>query len=344
MLDDRAKLLLKTLVERYITDGQPVGSRTLSQTSGLELSSATIRHVMSDLEAMGLIASPHTSAGRVPTSKGYRLFVDTMLTFDDSVKELSPTPSSIELSTKNPQATLSSAAQLLSSLSHFVGVVAVPRRVAVFKHIEFVALSERRILLILVTPDGDVHNQMIQTAVDYSQDQLTQTAQFFNGHYSGMSIEQVKIALQTEMEHLRSEIADLMKTTVETVEKNQTQDPQENLLIAGESNLLSVSDFSSDLDHLRQMFGLFDQKAQLMQLMTCALDAQGVRIYIGGESQVLPYENLSIVSSPYIVDGQVLGTLGVIGPQRMPYERMVKIVDITSKLLGSTLSGRSCAS
>jgi heat-inducible transcriptional repressor len=331
MLDDRAKLLLKTLVERYIAEGQPVGSRTLSRAPGLELSPATIRNVMADLEELGLIASPHTSAGRVPTARGYRLFVDTMLTIQ---REQIAAPS---LTPDQPQKVISSAANLLSSLSQFVGVVMAPRRSSVFRHIEFLRLSERRILVILVSPEGDVQNRVIFTEVDYSPSQLVEAANYLNAHYMGLTLEQVRERLQSEVDKLRAEIATLMQAAVQVGTEAMTQ-AQEEVVIAGERNLLAVSDFSSDMSHLRRAFDLFEQKAQLMRLLDIAGQAEGVRIFIGGESQVVPYEELSVVSAPYEVDGQVVGTLGVIGPTRMPYDRMIQIVDITSKLLGNALS------
>jgi heat-inducible transcriptional repressor len=333
MLDDRAKLLLKTLVERYIADGQPVGSRTLSRAPGLELSPATIRNVMSDLEELGLIASPHTSAGRVPTARGYRLFVDTMLTVQREHMGIA-TPSLVP---DQPQKVISNAANLLSSLSQFVGVVMSPRRSSVFRHIEFLRLSERRILVILVSPEGDVQNRVIFTETDYSASQLVEAANYLNAHYMGLTLEQVRERLQGEVDTLRAEIAGLMQAAV-TVGTEAMTEVQDEVVIAGERNLLAVSDFSSDMSHLRRAFDLFEQKAQLMRLLDIAGQAEGVRIFIGGESQVVPYEELSIVSAPYEVDGQVVGTLGVIGPTRMPYDRMIQIVDITSKLLGNALS------
>ena len=331
MLDDRAKLLLKALVERYIADGQPVGSRTLSKASGLDLSPATIRNVMSDLEELGLIASPHTSAGRIPTARGYRLFVDTMLTVRQgqfSAQRLAP---------DQPQKVFSNAANLLSSLSQFVGVVISPRRSSVFRHIEFLRLSERRLLVIIVSPEGDVQNRVIFTEVDYSQAQLVEAASYLNSHYVGLAIEQVRERLQREVESLRSEIASLMQAAV-TVSSDAIAETQDEVVISGERNLLSVSDFSNDLGHLRRAFDLFEQKAQLMRLLDVAGQAEGVRIFIGGESQVVPFEDLSIVSAPYEVDGQVVGTLAVIGPTRMAYDRMIQIVDITSKLVSNALS------
>lgn len=336
MLDDRAKLLLKTLVERYIADGQPVGSRTLSRAPGLELSPATIRNVMSDLEELGLIASPHTSAGRVPTARGYRLFVDTMLTVRRE-QMAAPQIAAAPLVPDQPQKVISNAASLLSSLSQFVGVVVAPRRSSVFRHIEFLRLGERRILVILVSPEGDVQNRVLFTGTDYSASQLTEAANYLNAHYLGLTLEQVRERLVGEVETLRGEIATLMQAAV-TVGAEAMTHVQDEVIIAGERNLLAVSDFSSDMGHLRRAFDLFEQKAQLMRLLDTAGQAEGVRIFIGGESQVVPYEELSVVSAPYEVDGQVVGTLGVIGPTRMAYDRMIQIVDITSKLLGNALS------
>ncbi len=331
MLDDRAKLLLKALVERYIADGQPVGSRTLSKASGLDLSPATIRNVMSDLEELGLIVSPHTSAGRIPTARGYRLFVDTMLTVRQGQY------ASHSLAPDQPQKVISNAANLLSSLSQFVGVVMSPRRSSVFRHIEFLRLSERRLLVIIVSPEGDVQNRVIFTAVDYSQAQLVEAANYLNSNYVGLAIEQVRERLKNEVESLRSEIASLMQAAV-AVSSEAISDTQDDVVISGERNLLAVTDFSNDMGHLRRAFELFEQKTQLMRLLEVAGQAEGVRIFIGGESQVVPFEDLSIVSAPYEVDGLVVGTLGVIGPTRMAYDRMIQIVDITSKLVSNALS------
>jgi len=331
MLDDRSKLLLKALVERYIADGQPIGSRTLSKSSGLELSPATIRNVMSDLEDLGLIASPHTSAGRIPTARGYRLFVDTMLTVQKT------SIGAHHLAPDQPQKVISNAAHLLSNLSHFVGVVVAPRTSSVFRHIEFLRLSERRLLVIIVSPQGDVQNRVIVTEQDYSPSQLVEAANFLNSHYVGLGIEEVRQHLQGEMESLRSEIASLMQAAI-TVSSEAITETQDNVVVCGERNLLSVSDFSSDMGHLRRAFDLFEQKAQLMRLMDCTGQADGVRIFIGGESRIVPVEELSIVSTSYEVDGKIVGTLGVIGPTRMQYDRMIQIVDITSKLVSNALS------
>lgn len=335
MLDERSKSLLKTLVERYIADGQPVGSRTLSKASGLELSPATIRNVMADLEELGLIASPHTSAGRIPTPRGYRLFVDTMLTAQPSLVSVDAVP----LQPDQPQRVIASAAQLLSSLSNFVGVVTAPKKPSVFHHIEFLRLGERRVLVILVSPDGDVQNRVIFTPQDLSQAELAEASNRLNAGYAGLTLEGVRERLRSEVDALRGEIAGLMSAAVRVGTEAMAQQ-DEQVVVSGERNLLTVQDFSHDMGSLCRLFDLFEQKTQLMRLLDTSSRAEGVRIYIGGESQVVPYEELSIVSAPYEVDGQVVGTLGVIGPTRMAYDRMIQIVDITSRMVGQALSQR----
>ncbi|ABM96286.1 MULTISPECIES: heat-inducible transcriptional repressor HrcA [Methylibium] len=340
MLDERAKTLLKTLVERYIADGQPVGSRTLSRASGLELSPATIRNVMADLEELGLIASPHTSAGRIPTARGYRLFVDTMLTarpLDMARSEPGLAAAQEQLQPDQPQRVITHAAQVLSNLSQFVGVVTAPRKAGVFHHIEFMRLGERRVLVILVSPDGDVQNRVIFTARDHSPAELVEASNFINAHYSGLSIEAVRERLKTEIDALRGEIALLMQAAVQ-FGSEAADGENEQVVVSGERNLLTMQDFSSDMGSLRKLFDLFEQKTQLMRLLDVSSRAEGVRIYIGGESQIVPFEELSVVSAPYEVDGKIVGTLGVIGPTRMAYDRMIQIVDITSRLVTQALS------
>ncbi len=339
-MDERARVLLKTLIERYIADGQPIGSRTLSRASGLDLSAATIRNVMADLEDLGLITSPHTSAGRVPTPRGYRLFVDTMLTVHpltgkDDVGENFRS----QIATVEPQKVIVQAAQLLSNLSHFVGVVMSPRRNAAFRHIEFLRLSEQRILVILVDAGGDVQNRIILTDQHYTQSQLTEAANYLNANYSGMSFEQVAGHLRGEVEHLRGEIVTLMQAAV-AVGSQALAEQQEQVVISGQQQLLNVDDLSSNLASLRRLFDLFEQKSHLLKLLDVSARAEGVRIYIGGENEVVPFEELSVITAPYEVDGKVVGTLGVIGPTRMAYDRMIQIVDITAKLVTNALSQR----
>jgi heat-inducible transcriptional repressor len=340
-MDERARTLLKTLVERYIADGQPVGSRTLSRASGLELSPATIRNVMADLEDLGLIASPHTSAGRVPTARGYRLFVDTMMTARPI--DLEHVPADIagarqHLQPDHPQRVIAQAAQMLSSLSNFVGVVTAPRRAGVFHHIEFMRLGEKRVLVILVSTDGDVQNRVLFTPRDYSQAELGEATAMLNSHYAGLGMDEVRERLRTEIDSLRGEIALLMKAAVQAGQDAMGEEG-EQVVVSGERNLLGVQDFGNDLGALRKMFNLFEQKTELMRLLENSSRAEGVRIYIGGESGVVPYEELSVVSAPYEVDGRIVGTLGVIGPTRMAYDRMIQLVDITARLVSNALSG-----
>lgn len=335
-MDNRSKVLLKTLIERYIEEGQPVGSRTLSRFSGLDLSAATIRNVMADLEEMGLVASPHTSAGRIPTPRGYRLFVDTMLTIRP-LEELASKQAEQSLYPDSPQKVINSAAQLLSSLTHFAGVVMTPKRTQIFKHIEFLRLAEGKILLILVTPQGDVQNRILPTTQDYSPSQLVEASNYINVHFSGKSFNEVRNRLRAELDHLRGDIAGLMTLALENgVADAGLSHP--DMVISGERQLLDVGELSSNLSKLRKMFDMLEQKSFLMQLLDISSHADGIQIFIGGESELLPYEDLAVISAPYSVDGKIVGTLGVIGPTRMAYDRVIPIVDITSKLLSGALS------
>jgi len=335
MLDKRSRLLLKTLVERYIADGQPVGSRALSKISGLELSPATIRNVMSDLEDLGLVASPHTSAGRVPTPRGYRLFVDSMLT----VQPLEAGESEIihgQMQIAEPQRAIQTAAQLLSNLSHFAGVVLTPRRTSTFRQVEFLRLSERRVLMIVVAPEGDVHNRILLTDRPYSNSQLVEAANALNQHFAGLSFEEARSRLERDLLQLRGEILSLMNVAVRAgAEAVEDTDP---VVISGERNLIGVNDLTMDMDKLRALFDLFEHKARLVSLLDDSSRSEGVQIYIGGDSRLVPIDEMSMVVAPYEIRGKVVGTLGVIGPMRMAYERMIPIVDITAKVLSNALS------
>ena len=334
-LEPRAQTLLKALVERYIADGQPVGSRALSKISGLDLSPATIRNIMADLEEMGYVASPHTSAGRVPTPRGYRLFVDTLLTVRH-IDEHAVGAQNMCLPSQQPQKIIANAAQMLSSLSQFAGVVQSPRRESVFQQIEFLRLSEKRILLVIVDPRGDVQNRLLLTDVDYTPAQLTQSANYLNQNYAGLTFDEVRARLTGELRQLRDDMGKLMQVAVEAGSEAMAEG--DDMVIAGERNLLSVSDLSSNMTSLRQMFEMFEQKTGLMQLLDVSSKAGGVQIFIGGESQLVPMDEMSVVTAPYEVNGRIVGTLGVIGPTRMAYERVIPIVDITAKLLSNALS------
>ena len=337
MLDKRAQVLLKTLVERYIAEGQPVGSRTLSRHSGLDLSPATIRNVMSDLEELGLITSPHTSAGRVPTPLGYRFFVDSLLVVkpldSGELHQLED-----QLHPDNPQRAIKAASQLLSQLTSFAGVVMTPRRRALsFRQIEFLRLSEKRILLIVVTPEGDVQNRILFTERDYTPAELVSAANFINQNYSGHSFEDIRQRLHEELREIRQDLISLMSIALAASDQAVTEG-NEQYVISGERNLLAAQDLSQDMSRMRQLFELFERKTSLVQILDLSLRGEGVQIFIGGESGVGAPDEVSVVTSPYKVGGEVVGTVGVIGPTRMAYDRVVPIVDVTAKLLSSALS------
>lgn len=334
MLNDRARILLKTLVERYISEGEPVGSRTLSKHAGLDLSPASIRNIMADLEEMGFVASPHTSAGRVPTPRGYRFFVDTLLTVRPLAQvEVSQLEHSLTAS--DPQRLMTAASTLLSDLSQFAGLVMTPRRSPAFRQVEFISLSDKRILLIIVTMEGEVENRVILTDKPYSASALAEAASYFNQNFAGHSFDQVRSKLRDELGRMRDDITRLMSAAVDAGSQAASQ---ENVVVSGSRKLLDVQDLSSNMGNLRRLFDAFEQKTGLLQLLDQSRNAAGVQIFIGGESELLPLDECSLVTAPYSVDGQVVGTLGVVGPTRMAYERVVPIVDVTAKLLSSALS------
>jgi heat-inducible transcriptional repressor len=337
-LNERALILLKTLVERYIAEGQPVGSRALSRYSGLDLSPASIRNVMADLEEMGFIASPHTSAGRVPTARGYRFFVDTLLTVKplDTV-EISQLEG--QLHAESTQRLVVSASQLLSDLTHFAGVVMTPRRSAGFRHIEFLKLSDTRILLILVTPEGDVQNRILVSEKRYSPAELVEAANILNQNYAGLTFDDIRRRIREELRQLTANMTQLMSAALEAGSQAASESAEE-VVISGESNLLDSQDLASNMANLRKLFELFDRRTGLLQLLEISNRAEGVQIFIGGESGVAPLDECSVITAPYEVDGQVVGTVGVIGPTRMAYERVIPIVDITAKLLSGMLAQR----
>ena len=337
MINERAQNLLKILVERYIADGQPVGSRALSRFSPLELSPATIRNVMADLEEMGFVTSPHTSAGRVPTPKGYRLFVDTLLTVRP-IEEFDRQQIEGQLLPDDPHRVVAAASQILSDLTHFAGVVVAPRRHgAMLRHIEFFRLSEKRVLLIIVASDGEVQNRVLVTDRAYTPSQLQEAANYVNQHYAGLEFDQLRQKVKSELVDLHRDISSLMAAAIETGAEALRQ-PADGVVISGGRNLLEVDDLSSDMPRLRRLFGLFERKTQLLELLERIEHADGVKIFIGGESELLPLDECSIVTAPYEVDGRIVGTVGVIGPTRMAYERVIPIVDVTAKLVSSALS------
>src|SRR5258706_5923199 len=337
MLDKRSQILLKTLIERYIAEGQPIGSRTLSRHAGLDLSPATIRNVMSDLEEMGLIASPHTSAGRVPTPVGYRFFVDTLLVVkpleSGELRELED-----HLHPDNPQRAIRAASQLLSQLTSFAGVVMTPRRRALtFRQIEFLRLSEKRVLLIVVTPEGDVQNRILFTEREYTPSELVSAANFINQNYSGHSFEDIRKRLQEELSAIRQDLMSLMSAALEAGNK-AVSEGNEQYVISGEHNLLAVRDLSQDMGRMRQLFELFEHKTSLVQILDISLRGEGVKIFIGGESGVAAPHEVSVVTSPYKGGGEGVGTGGVIRPTGMAYARGGPLRDVPRQLPPIALS------
>lgn len=337
MLDDRARILLKTLIERYIAEGQPVGSRTLSKHSGLDVSAATVRNVMADLEEMGFIASPHTSAGRVPTPRGYRLFVDTLLTVQPleatRIHEIED-----QLQPAQPRQLIASASNLLSHLTHFAGVVVTPRRVSpTIRQIEFLRLAEKRVLLIIVTSDGDVQNRILISDRAYTADELQTAANYLNQHFVGRNLEQIRQTVQDELLRLRQDLRILTEAALAASDEALNASGSRTV-ISGERNLLEVEEFSTNMKRLRQLFDLFEERTGLLQLLELSTRADGVQIFIGGESGIAPLDECSVVTAPYEVNGRVVGSVAVVGPTRMAYEQVIPIVDITARLLSSALS------
>lgn len=338
-MDKRAQILLKTLIEHYISDGQPIGSRTLLQHSGLDVSPATIRNAMSDLERLGFITSPHTSAGRVPTQKGYRLFVDSLLTVQ-SIDEQTVKQLKSGLNSPSPQALINNAADMLSQLTQFAGLVLTPKRSRhVLKHLEFLHLNDKKILVILVTEGGQVQNRILLSDKPFTASELTMASNYVNAHCQGMTLEEVQYKLKQEVQQVQADINRLMSAALDAASQTASNE-KEAVVIAGERNLLQVDDLSTNVTSLRKLFEIFERRTALMQLLDQSQRADGVQIFIGGESGYLPLDECSMVTAPYEVDGQVVGTLGVIGPTRMAYERIIPIVDVTAKLLSNALSNQ----
>lgn len=337
MLNDRAQILLKTLVERYISDGQPVGSRALQQFSGLEVSSATIRNVMVDLEELGLVCSPHTSAGRIPTALGYRMFIDTLMVVQplDSVRVQQMEN---QLKPDNTTRLITQASNVLSELTRFAGVVASPKRASItVRQIEFLRLSETKVLLIIVMPDGEVENRVLLTHKDYTQSQLNEAGNFLSQHYADCSFGDIHQRVQSELRQLQHELTALMSAAM-AASNEVISRKQEDYVISGERNLLHSNDLASNMNQLRNLFNVFEQKTDLLQLLDASRHAPGVHIFVGNESGLAGLDECSVVSAPYTADQQIVGTLAVVGPKRMDYERVVPIVDITAKLLSNALS------
>ncbi|MCB1858355.1 MAG: heat-inducible transcriptional repressor HrcA [Gammaproteobacteria bacterium] len=340
-VSERAQHFLKVLIERYIRDGEPVGSRTLARDSGLDLSPATIRNVLSDLEEMGLVASPHTSAGRIPTVSGYRMFVDTLVTLKPPQSQEVMMLKEEIIGDKHHKLVFESASQVLSGLTHLAGVVMVPRRERViFRQIEFLPLSGNRVLTILVTREGDVHNRIIETRKVYTPSQLQEAANLLNQHYAGNELEAIHRKLVDEMEEARNRMNDIMVRALEMAEQVIDESGDHgDYVMAGQTNLMDFDELAQ-MDRLRSLFDSFSQKQELLHLLDVSMQARGLQIFIGEESGYRPLDHCSLVAAPYEIDNQVAGVLGVIGPTRMAYDRVIPIVDVTAKLLGAALNSR----
>lgn len=337
-VNERAQYLLKVLIERYIQDGEPVGSRTLSKDSGLDLSPATIRNVMADLEDLGLVASPHTSAGRIPTVSGYRMFVDSLVTLKPLEQEKLQQLESGLYTKADPKILVESASSLLSSLTHMAGLVMIPRRKRLtFRQIEFLPLSGKRVLTILVTTEGEVHNRVIEVRKAYTPSQLVQFANMLTENYSGASMEEMHRRLVREMEQARRDMNQIMAQALEIAEQAiDTNMGGDDYVVAGQTNLMEFNDFSQ-MNKLRELFDSFTQKNEILHLLDESMVAEGVQIFIGEESGYRPFDQCSLVTSSYQVDSQVAGVLGVVGPTRMAYDQVIPIVDITAKLLSMAM-------
>ena len=333
-IDTRTQHLLKTLINHHIADGQPVGSKTLTATSGLDLSSASIRNIMKDLEDAGFISSPHTSAGRIPTHKGYRFFVDSLVTMKSPNKtDLDMLQSSLQ--TSNSKDLVSITSDTLSSMTNFAGVVMLPKAKKIsFKHIEFLNLSKQRILVIIVTSDGSVQNRVLDTQEEYDQSTLIEASNFFNEHYKDLDISKIKEKIIDELSTMKKNMTNLMSAAVDL---SISPKLDENLILTGQGKLLDTVDLSQNVKSIKKIIELFEKKTALLQLLEKSHQSSGMQIFIGEESGYQALDECSIVTAPYQSDGEVIGILGVIGPTRMAYERVIPIVDITAKMLSKSI-------
>ena len=346
-LTERAQHLLRVLVESYIREGQPVGSRNLSRDSGLNLSAATVRNVMADLEEYGFVTSPHTSAGRVPTDKGYRFFVDTLLRQrqrPDDAHMLNELNQRLEQEAdRDPKALVAVASQMLSSLTHLAGVVTIPRQPhQSLSQIEFLPLSESRVLAVMVINGRDVQNRIVHLERYYSAEELRRAANFLNQQFGGKELAQIRLDIVEELTQAGETLNQLMRDAIRVAqqavgESNLHGEPE--YVIAGETNLMEFAELSN-VEKLRRLFDAFTSKRDILHLLDQSLGAEGVQIFIGQESGYQILDNCSLVTAPYALDNETVGVLGVIGPTRMAYDRVIPIVDVTARLLGSALNSR----
>ena len=341
-LSERSLYLFKALVEHFIQDGTPVGSRTLSKDSSLNLSPATIRNVMADLEDFGLLDSPHTSAGRVPTAKGYRLFVDSLLRVKD-LNSLEVEKIAKELDPENDfKSLMQRTSSMLSDITQLAGVVMLPKNEkSTLQHMEFVALSGNRVLVILVVNDREVQNRIIHTSRAYSASELQEASNYLNDIFVGRDLNFVRNNILDELEKTKEQLSHSMQTAMEMAQLafdyEKSKINNDELLFSGETNLMDVAELC-EVEKLKKLFNTFNQQRDILHLLEQAIGADGIQIFIGEESGHDVLDNCSVVTSPYEVDGKILGVLGVIGPTRMHYERVIPIVDVTAKMLGSALN------
>lgn len=339
VLDERAQTLLRVLVDKYIREGQPVGSRTLSRDSGLDLSPATIRNIMSDLEELGFVDSPHTSAGRIPTIKGYRFFVDTLIKLTPpNGEDLLRFAQGLNEVSGDPQALAISVSNLLSAVTRLAGIVTVPRRAQTsVRQIEFLPLSGKRVLAILIVNDREVQNKIVNVQRDFSADELRRATNYLNDRFSGRSLSQVRELLLGELKKTRESMNALMVEAIEMAHQVFPEgEPQPEFVLAGETNLMGLEELA-DVERLKGLFEAFGRQRDILHLLDQSMRAEGVQIFIGHESGYQLLDNCSIVAAPYATEDDTMGVLGVIGPTRMAYERVIPIVDVTAKLLGRAL-------
>ncbi len=342
-LKERAQLLLKALIENYIRDGQPVGSRTLSRDSGLSLSSATIRNVMADLESLGFVASPHTSAGRVPTDKGYRFFVDTLLKLKPLDQEdIVEIERRLVTEAATGRSLVQTVSQMLSSVTHMAGLVTLPNpNFVALSQIEFIGLSENRALAIMVMSNSEVQNRVVQLDRHYAPEDLRRSASYLNEAFAGRSLPEVRALLVEQLKDAHQNMNRLMLDAIQVAQKifDKSAEARVEYVIAGETNLMGFAELSN-VDRLRRLFEAFNERHDMLRLLDSCLHADGIQIFIGQDSGYRILDDISVVTAPYMQGNQIAGVLGVIGPTRMAYERVIPIVDMTAKLLGSALNAR----
>jgi heat-inducible transcriptional repressor len=338
--NERAQYLLKVLIQKFIRDGQPVGSRTLSRDTAVELSPATIRNVMSDLEELGLITAPHTSAGRIPTAQGYRLFVDTLIRYKQPREtEIQKLQTKFSERASDPDALLGSVTNLLSSITSLAGVVTVPRgQAAILRQIEFLPVSENRVLAILVINDREVQNRILHTEKPHTSDELQKAANFINDNYVGSDLLQIREGLIDDLDRTRDSMNQAMHDIISVAQSAMegAAGSKDEFLVSGERNLMEFAELS-DIETLRRLFDAFSRKRFMLKLLDQSINASGVQVFIGRESGYQILDDCSVVTAPYRVDDNNIGVLGVIGPTRMAYDRVVPIVDMTARLLESAL-------